>query len=42
MFQNLLGMIVRFREIDGPPGSHEVGDLVAWESEDLGSGGISS
>ena len=35
-------MIVRFREIDGPSGSHEVGDLVAWESEDLGTGGISS
>lgn len=33
-----LGMIVRFSEGDGPPGSQEVGDLVAWESRGLESG----
>ena len=33
-----LGMIVRFSEGDGPPGSQEVGDLVAWESGGLESG----
>ena len=37
-----LGMIVRFREDDGPPRSHEEGDPVAGKSEDLDSGGISS